>query len=174
MAGTTYPNILGLQSISATVLDSMLPLFEIKSGSTTRASTTTLADDPDLVLSLPAASTWEVEIWVQYAGLDTANIQTAWDAPSDATGLRQVLGPASNAVNTNADQISMRAGVHGFSTSVTYGCARNSTNQQGFFERGLVTMNSAGNIALQWAQATSNATATQVDGGSIIRAWRLA
>lgn len=172
--GFTYPAILAGQRMSAGVYDSMLPLIAYKTA-VTNSTTATFANDPDLSINLPANTTWEVEMWVQYAGLLAANIAVQWAVPSGASCLRQILGPSSNANNSLADQITMRAGVHGPATTVVYSCARNGTNQQGFVERGIVTMGStAGPVALTWAQAVANATATEVCAGSIMTATRLA
>lgn len=172
--GSTYPAILAGQRMSAAVYDSMLPLIAYKTA-TTNSTSATPANDPDLSINLPVNTSWEVEMWVQYAGLLAANISVMWSVPSGASALRQVMGPSSNANNSSADQITMRAGVHGAATAVVYSCARNNSNEQGFVERGIVNMGStAGAVALQWGQATANATATQVCAGSIMTARRIA
>jgi hypothetical protein len=68
----------------------------------------------------------------------------------------------------------MRAGSHGFGTTITYGRRNTNTNLLYAIETGVVTTTSAGTCALSWAPSASNATATRMGLGSWMRATRLA
>jgi hypothetical protein len=170
-----FPDIRPPQHITAGFLRSMLPLVAWKPGNTDRANTATVADDPDLVLALAAGATYLVEALLMPAATTTANFKTAWTVPNSATGLKAVDGPSSTASNANADQITVRRGVHQFGTEILYsGVRNNNTLSFGVYEWGLITTSSAGNWALAWSQGTSNATATRLFGGSFVRAQRVA
>jgi hypothetical protein len=145
-----------------------------KVNSTTRTSNVTITDDPDLSFPVVSGGIYLVEWGIYYSGLTAASINTQWDVPSGSSGLKAVLGPGSSASDSNADNISGRFGVHGYTTSIKYSCARNGTNQQFATENSVVTAGSTGNIALMWAQAVSNATGTVVSGNSWGRCTRMA
>lgn len=172
---STYPDIVAGQEITAELLRAMLPQTVWKTASTDRAATTTFADDEDLTMQLEASATYIVEFHLLYAALSAADFKTAWTVPSGAGGNRSAMGPGSTAADADADNITMRSGVHNYTTSVTYSGVRNSaTNLAIAVETATLTTSSAGTLALQWAQATSNATATRLATGSRLRVWRIA
>lgn len=170
-----YPVINAGQRMNAEMLRSMLPEYVRKTSDTDRASTTTLADDPDLTVELEASAVYFVEFILLLGGVAAADIKTAWTTPSGSSGFKAVIGPASNAAtNSAADSATMRVGVHGFATPVEYSALRDGTGLLfGVQERGEVTTTSAGTLALQWAQVTSNATASRVSDGSLLRVARI-
>lgn len=170
-----YPVITAGQRLNASLLSSMLPEIIVKTSTTERASTTTFAIDPDLQFEGEAGATYLVEFNLIAAALAAADIKTQWAEPGDASGLRSVLGPGSSAADSAADNITMRAGIHVFSTSITYNGVRNS-NANGFViqEWSVITMTTGGTVGLNWAQVTSNATGTRVYAGSWMRVTRLA
>jgi hypothetical protein len=140
-----------------------------------RASTTTFAADPVLQASLAANAVYLVEVYLNYGALAAADIKTQWTAPAGATGNRAVMGPGSTAANASADNISMRSGVHSFTTSVTYSGVRDSqSNLSIATETSIVTTTTAGTLSLDWAQVTSNATGSRMGAGSWMRVTRLA
>lgn len=163
-----YPNINAGDDFTVEMLRSMITNYIFKSTSTTRASTTTLADDPDLLVPVEAnAVTW-IRFVVRAAAILAEDIKIAWSVPSGATGNRHVIGPGSTATDASADNIAVRLGVHVYSTALTYSGVRNSaSNQFVILEEAMITTSStAGNVALQWAQATSGATGAVVASGS--------
>jgi hypothetical protein len=170
-----YPAIAAGATITSSLLTGLQMQFIKKGNTTSRTSTTSVTDDPDLVFPVVANAIYFVEWGIYYDGLTAGSINTQWDVPSGASGLKAVFGPGSSASDGSADNISMRCGVHGYTTSIKYSCARNSTNQQFAMENSVITIGStAGNVALAWAQATSNGTATEVQSGSWGRCLRLA
>src|SRR5690606_8411480 len=97
--------------IDAALLQSMLPEVIVKPSTSDRASTTTLTIDPDLQFEGLAGATYLVEFNLMPAAIQAAGFRTEWSVPADASGLKNVLGPASNATpNNNANGITMRAG----------------------------------------------------------------
>lgn len=173
-----YPVITAGTEVDVTLLNAMIPVVIRKPADTSRTSTTTVADDPDLTFKLGANSIYFVEFMIRYAApgaSGTAGFKTAWNVPSDAAGLRTCMGPGSSATDTLADNISMHSGVHGYSTTITYGSRSTSTsNQLWAIETAVVTMTTAGPCALQWSQQTSNVAATKVAADSIMRITQLA
>ena len=169
-----YPLIYAGQRVTAALLTSMLPLESVKLSGTSRASTTTFSDDPDLTLQLEANATYAVEMYVHAAAVAAGDIKTIWTVPVGATGNKAVMGPSTAALDGNADNITMRSGVHGTSTVVTYNGVRDSSAQFYFFERATIVTISAGTLALQWAQSVSSVSSTIVGAGSYIRAKRTA
>jgi hypothetical protein len=149
------------------------PVYVNKTSSTTRASTTTFADDPDLTMTLEANATYIVEMFLSLGGIDAAKIKTAWTVPSGATGNRAVDGPGSTANQSNTDNVSGRYGVHNFTTSVTYGTRNDNTLFFKVTETATVTTTNAGTLALQWAQATSSGTSSVCALGSWMRVTRI-
>lgn len=173
-----YPDIEVGDIWTADLANASIPDIYYKSTSTTRASTTTLADDPDLVVPVAANGIYIVEFDLRYACLNNntntlAGFKTVWTAPTGTLSTnREVLGYGSNVV-TDDNQL-MRSGVHAYSTVVSYGSRNSTTLQVRAYEIGLVQLGStAGNITLQWAQNTSNATGTVLAATSFAKATRI-
>lgn len=170
-----YPIILPGHDITEALLNAMHPLFAFKAAHTDRSSTTTLTADPDLVLPLAGSAVYRVEFWLYYGAAAAGDFRTTWQVPSGATGNRSVLGPGQAALDGGADNISMRAGVHNYTTGVVYNGVRDSTvNLSLVVETATVVTASAGDVAIMWAQSSSNATATRLGAGSYMTARRLA
>ncbi len=169
-----YPQIAAGDELTADLLMSMLPRIINKSSNTTRTSTTTFSDDPDLTMQVEANATYFVEFHLHYASLDAAKFKTEWTVPSGSTGNKCVIGPGSTANQADVDNVSGRYGVHGFATDVTYG-TRNSTVSQAYaLETATLITTNAGTLAIRWAQATSNASDTTLYATSLMRVTRIA
>lgn len=174
VTANTYPQIAAGDDITADLLSKMLPRIIVKPSATSRTSTTTLADDPDLSMALEANATYFVEFFLYYNGDDTGRFKTIWTVPSGSTGNRGVIGEGSTVTTaTNADNVLGRFGVHAYGTSVVYG-TRNSANQLQAYESGVIITTSSGNVTLQWAQNSSSTTATTLNNTSLMRVTRLA
>ncbi|MFF3547037.1 hypothetical protein ACFYXD_35030 [Streptomyces platensis] len=166
-------------SVAGAISARNTPSFVYKTTSTDRASTTTLADDPDLVGTFIAGETYLVELHLLVGAGTTGLMTTAWKVPSGATGLKAVHGPSSVAAGTDTltnagDNITGRFGSHAFTTTVTYGRRNANSNLLYAIETGIVTMGATtGTFALQWTQSASSATATRMGVGSWVRFTRL-
>jgi hypothetical protein len=168
-----YPVIYAGQDIDADTLISMIPQIVNKPSNTSRASTTTVSDDPDLTVELLANSTYFVEFHIHYAAKDTGKFKTQWTVPTGAIGNRCVIGPGSLANDANIDNVNGRFGVHNYDTSVTYGTRDHLTNQCYAQETSTVVTTNAGTLALAWAQGTSDTNNTTVFSTSLMRVTRI-
>lgn len=171
-----YPIIPAGSRITSGLLMSMLPQVMYKAANTDRSATTAFTDDPDLTVALEANAVYHASFYLHYAGLDAARFKTIWSAPVGASGLRSCVGPDQGVVlSSTSTGGTGRWGVHAFTTSVTYGTRDPSATNQAFaLEEGVITTTSAGTLALQWAQVTSNATASRLGAGSTLHLRRLA
>ncbi|WP_372352614.1 hypothetical protein [Streptomyces sp. KL116D] len=169
-----YPSTYAGQRITGLLLQSMLPEVIRKTTATDRAATTTLADDPDLTTTLEANAVYYVEMELWYAATTlSSGIKTAWTVPAGVTGNRSALGMASNQSDSTPAGTG-RWGVHNYSTAVFYGDRQSATNLILARETSVVTTgSSAGTLALQWAQDTSDAGSCRMGVGSLMRITRL-
>jgi hypothetical protein len=169
-----YPVIYAGQRITADLDTSMLATEFFKTSNTDRSSTTTLANDPDLTATLEASAVYRVIFYLHFAAIDAARFKTAWTVPSGATGNRTAVGPDQGVIlSSTSSGGTGRWGVHAFTTACTYGSRDSASNQCFAMEEGIVTTTNAGTLAIQWAQATSNATATRLAAGSSLYVRRL-
>lgn len=142
----------------------------IKGGDTSRASNTTLTNDPDLSVAVDANKSYWAEVLIQYVS-GTQNFKTAFTVPASATFLGSVtfvpIGGVSPALIVNpldAGQLitaALHIGGVGVDSSVR-------------FSGVLVTAGSGGNFTFQWAQDTSNVANTIVRAGSSMLLRRVA
>ncbi len=169
-----YPDITSGQRITAQLLRSMLPEIVYKTTIDTRTSAT-LTLDTELFVAAEPNAIYLVEFVLEPAAVTAEGFKTDWMVPADATGFKGVLGPSSTASNSNADLITMRAGVHNFVTAVPYAGVRNNANAAfSVRESGVVTTaGTAGTIGIRWAQNTAGATGSKLLSGSYMKVFRL-
>lgn len=150
--------------------------YAVKTANTTRASTTSKTDDPDLTASVVANAVYYVEfVLAAQSSSTTPNINTAWNVPSGTTGLKFAHGPTNNAATfvTRTDT-NARVSAHGYTTGLDY-IINGSGVSVAILEKSIVTTGAnSGTIAMQWAQNTSNATGTVVEAGSYMYIRRIA
>ncbi|MET7982516.1 hypothetical protein [Streptomyces sp. NPDC005281] len=147
-----------------------LPVETYKTSDTTITSSTTFASDPDLQCTLAANSVYRVEMYLHFAALDAARFKTQWLVPASATGNRSCIGPDQGVILSGTSSGGTgRFGVHGFTTASTYGTRDSASNLCAAIEEAVVTTTTGGTLALQWAQATSNATGSKLGAGSYMR-----
>lgn len=174
---STYPPIAAGQRITAGLLTSMLPIEVVKQAHTDRTNTTVLTLDPELQMTLAANATYFVEFFVLAGGSTTGDLKTNWQTPAGASGLKSVEGPATGSTaNSNADNSTVRIGVHGFDTDIAYNALRNGTGLLfRVYEHAVVTTaGTAGVCGLRWSQNAVDATnATRVAAGSFMRVKRV-
>jgi hypothetical protein len=150
--------------------------YAVKATATSRASTITLADDPDLVIALPASTVWSVRCTGIYVGNDTGDFRYAFTFPTGAKLSGQNLGAHTAALAAASTSGSGEWwGRSDFSTPLTDYTLGASTTDVAFSFVGLIIMSTtAGNLTLQWAQSVSNATNTTLKIGSHLVAQRVA
>lgn len=144
-------------------------LTVVKSANTARTSTTTLAADPHLALSVAASATYLLDGFIDYDGaFGAGGLKIDFTLPASAT-LR--WGPLGNVVADTTQKYTSNTVSTGSLPVGTYGTGGNHT---GATLRGYLTVaGTAGTVTLRWAQDTSNATATTVYAGSWMRLLRM-
>jgi hypothetical protein len=144
-----------------------------KTSNTTRNSTASTSADPELVAVLPTAGRYRVDFYIKYAATSNGGFRTDWTSTgtfnTSLTANKQVHGINSGSLDGSATSsaTSMRHGVHGFGTDITYG-HRDSVNQVWCHEWALCDVTTAATITFQWSQETSHADDTTVYTGSYV------
>lgn len=164
---STYPSIVAGQALTSALLQSMLPQHAYRSSDGTAiVSNTTLANEPVLVLSLPANSTWRFTLDILYKGntAGSGDLKIGWSVPSGCT-IR---------ARTEFADTSLVARFGYITEALTQAMGSNGTsNPLGAGISGQIFMSSSGgNVNLKVAQNTSNATGTTILTGSGFTAWR--
>ncbi len=128
-----------------------------KSADESVTSSTTLQNDNHLLLPVVANATYDLFLLCVFSGSTTGDIKFAWSVPS-GTVLRW------------GDQ----TGFSGLATDTDVYSAQGSGTQVCFqIWATVVTSSTAGNVQFQWAQNTSDATATIVRANSHLKMTRI-
>jgi len=146
-------------------------LYADKPSDTSRASTTTLSNDPDLTLAVGASKKYELDMQVVYtAASGTGDFKFAFAIPASAVFTGTQLGAA---IGTGALQNPpYQAG--GSLMTAPQSLIGNGPIQMQLRVSGILAVaGTAGNLTFQWAQANSGATATIVKQGSYMRLRRV-
>lgn len=137
------------------------PSIKRKAADTSRNSTTTVTDDPDLLFAVAANEVWDFEAHLFVISADaTPDFKFTCTGPSGSTvtyaGIRQDD-------SGNATSIAATAG--GTTTLVNMGSSQlNIITISGTCTNGATP----GNLSIQWAQNVSNATNTTLKAGSFM------
>lgn len=125
----------------------------------TAVSSTTLINDAHLVAAMAANTTYAFEFNLFYSSTATADFKVALTWPSGATCSWMVVGylDSSSTFQINLTSAAYRAAS---GTAQNYGGGTDYPTMQ---IKGMLRMAStAGNLQLQWAQATSDASTTRL------------
>lgn len=168
-----YPSIPAGRRITGALLESMLPLVAYKATTEPVTSSTTLQNDDDLVLSVEANATYEMDLKLFHDSDATVagDIKIGWVGPSGATMNWGVHGANSAATSSTSALANMQTRVIGEVAAFGGG---DSSGTVALAFGVLVTSSTAGTLQLQWAQETSNAVATNVRAGSLLKLRRIA
>lgn len=168
-----YPVWTAGEDITADKISAGLTEIIVADADQTVNNSTTLVSSTELICPLAANSLYEVQFFICYnSGGATADFRTDWDVPAGATGNKWALGLSDSVSNATPEGI-MRSGVHGFATDITYGNRGATTNQIFAMEGGIITVTTAGNVTLRFAQGTAQAVDTQLKIGSYMKVTRL-
>lgn len=150
-----------------TRFDAMSPLGVMravtKPATTTRTGTTVLANDPHLTFPVLAAAKYAFEFRVFFDTTAAADFRLAMSGPASPAGLRfarYAIAPGASALS--AIGVSTAFGGAGIGITGT-GTAGGYAWGHGILSNGA----NAGNVAVQWAQNTSDAGNTSVLEGSM-------
>ena len=152
-----------------------VPVFASKPSNTSRNSTTTVSDDPDLFLPVAAGATYVVTGVIFYDGpaAGTGDIKWTFTVPSGATGQYQMIHQNISGNTAGMWQVNWTDGPNLVTTQAN-AQGLGSPNVLAMTLNGLlVTGGSAGNLQWRWAQNTSNGTNTRVYNQSYLCAQRV-
>ncbi len=181
-----YPIPLAGQRITADLLRSMLPVIARKTADTSRSSTTTTTADPHLQFEVVANATYIMDGWIKYDSATAADFALDFSAPSGAAGEWLGVGTGHSPVisaDTGGtivlDTVSsrgymIRTNSNDVTAALTYGGLGVGTSLTIMITATLRTASTAGTWSLDWAQSTSNASATTVYTDSWLRMQRTA
>ena len=166
-----FPAVAAGQRLTADVVGQMLPFWAVKGGGTGRTSTTTLADDPDLLLTLPGSGTFAFELFLNYTGGTLGSSDLKMAMVYSGTSSYGVW--AVNGINTTATtQANMGGNGTGAAGTITVGTSGGTFLTVDI--KGLLVATSSGTLSLQWAQNTSSGTAVTLRQGCWMRITQLA
>jgi len=133
-------------------------------------SSTVLQNDDHLVLTLGASEVWQVQFGIRFTGLTAADIKFAFTFP---TSCEIDLSTVWTAI-AGAAEVMEWTGTTSGSPSVPMAINNSSVVSFVMIQGLVVNSTNAGSLTLQWAQNTSNGTATVVKANSTLWAVKLA
>jgi hypothetical protein len=147
------------------------PLSAIRAGTqSVTSNNSSLVNDDTLFLNLDADATYWVEMVLFYTGgtTDNSDMKFAFALPSGATANAHItrVSPTNGLTTAVAAPASTLTGATA--------CATNGSSAETCKMTAVITTTSAGTMQLQWNQVTSSATATVMQPGSALVAWRIA
>jgi hypothetical protein len=145
-----------------------VPKVIIKPSQTSRASTTSMTNDPDLVLALASSASYTINGVIFYDGATASSSDIKWTftVPSGSNGQyfvphQNLSGSFTGAFQSNWTD-TLTANTNGVGSVMCLDFA-------GIIQTG----GSTGNLQFQWAQNSSNATNTHVNAQSYLVATRI-
>ena len=167
-----YPDIRAGQRMVVDVLRAMIPDEVEKSTTETITSSTTFQDDDELTLAGVANAKYHFTLLLLHSSGSTGRMKIRFTAPTAATVAWGVVGAEiTTTSSTLVPDLIMPSRVIGDILGLGGG---NLTGTTALIEGVFTTSSTAGNLTLQWAQNVSNAAATQVRAGSILKMKRIA
>lgn len=145
-----------------------LPTYKVAATDASRTADTTLSKDAHFDLAVTAGEQWLVEYFLFHAsGSQTPDIKIALVAPASSTGWWGIDGLVESATSSSGQV--RRLAATSFNTSNSMSVATNTT---ALWTRvgGVVTVGTTGTFELWWAQNTSDAAASTIKAGSLLRA----
>jgi hypothetical protein len=153
--------------LTAAMAQDVAPLSAYKSTNQSVTSSATLVNDSALAVPLLANAVYDFELVLGYNGASGAgNIKLAWVLPSGATIGYAIYGNTTGGSATDAPWVT--------STSAqALGTSGTSTPVGAVLSGTVAVSGTPGTMQLQWAQNSSNGTATTVLAGSVLLAWQV-
>lgn len=134
----------------------------------------TLANDPELAGVDLGVGQWDIRMLIFASNtVTTGNLRTQWSFTGSWNNpLRYCLGPVTATGPSNITETKMSAHSANANSDYDLGATTAYTGVQEMSSTAVVTV--AGTLALNWAQAVTNATATNVQAGSFIEVRQIA
>lgn len=170
MPSGQFPAVLAGTILSAALLQEIAPWTAWKSADTPRSNTTTLANDPDLSVPVVANGSYLFlcGLFAAGAAISTGDLKVTFTWPAGGNGKWWSAGFATASATPNFNVARTASG-----STVAFGV--NGASSSGAILLGsLLNGSTAGSLTLQWAQNTSNATATTLQANSGILVVRMA
>lgn len=142
----------------------------VKTSDQSVTSSTTPVADSELMLTVDANSRYWVEGFLIADGAAGGDLQLGWTGPAGAA-MDWVSDGLTTAATTGVDAISRSA--QGLTNLPSIGTIGAGSNVAVPLRGVLTTAGAGGTLRLRWAQGTSNATATRVRAGSLLRVTKL-
>lgn len=145
-------------------LNQNLQFYAVKAATTSRASITTVAIDPDLQIPLPAGGSYSVEGWLNDA------------RGTSAGGLKGNISYSGTVTTGNWGMTGSGTAVTPVALSLFAATGELQSAQTGvgsMLISGALQCTTSGTIGFYWAQQASNSTASVVAAGSYLRITRL-
>lgn len=133
-------------------------LSKVKTSRESVTSSSTLQDDNDFTFSVKANTTYAINGKLFVSASSAGGIQWVFAVPSGASGRLNIDSGASAFDGFDIDITSGQSS----STNIVM----TNTSQSGKLSGFVTTSSTAGTLTFQWAQHTSNATATFIERGS--------
>lgn len=131
-----------------------------KQATTTRSSTTVLADDPDLTFALPSTGWYSIEAYLRVTSASaTPDLKHAFAYTGTITSGGYMFTGADNGAGTSSKD---NVGI--ITTATIVDC--DGTDANGITLKGYIEVSTTGTLSWQWAQNVSDATSIQVQTGS--------
>lgn len=164
-----FPTVNAGQDITALLLQLLALPWAYKAVDTPRSNTTTLAADPDLGIPMAAAGNYFFvgALYATGPAINTGDLSVAFTWPTGSAAWWATLGYNVSAATPNLNAVRTASGAPS-------GIGVNAAAGTLAIIVGRCQASTAGNFQLEWAQNTSNATATVLKGGSWLVAIRTA
>lgn len=183
----SYPTFLAGQRITAGLLRSSQIQTLRKTSDTSRAATTTTTADPHLQADLVANAVYIWEGWIKYDSPTAADINIDFSGPSGLLGEWTAIGVGSSPVigssgapalqtdTQDARGYMLRTETNDVTAARSYGGLGTGNTPITLHLKGTLRVGTtAGTWSMDWAQFTSNATATTIYTDSWIWLLRVA
>jgi len=181
-----YPTIAAGQRLTASLLRSMQTQTVRKTADTSRSATTTLTADPHLVITLEANAVYTMDGWIKYDGPTAGDLTISFTAPSGCLGEYTSWGAGNGVVGATSTPTLqqdvqdvrgylIRTETNDIQASRGFGCLGTGITPLTLRLNGTIRNSSTpGTYSFNWAQTTSNATATTLYTDSWVRLQRIA
>jgi hypothetical protein len=153
--------------LTAAMLQGVAPLSAYKGSGQSVTSSTTLVNDSALAIELQANAVYSFILVLGYNGASGAgNLKFGWALPSGSSMGYSLYGNSTSGSATDGPW-ETASSVPALGTSGT------GTSLGAVAQGTVSTGSTAGDMQLQWAQNTTNSTATTVLAGSVLLAWQV-
>lgn len=146
-------------------------VYAVKSTGTIITSSSTLTDDPHLVLAL-TAGTWAIEQWISLCATTGGGGGFRWKFTFSGTSTSSGLAFQTNIASGSSALVTGIGGTPVTFPSITVAAG---LSQSDFLRwTGVAVITVAGNIVFQWAQNSASVNSTNVNAGSWLKATKIA